>query len=152
MLAVTAYEAGQIAGQATLLLLVAAVLYRFLLQSWLAPRVARPVRAALAGAGVIAIVVFSIASGSARGDGATPGQKLDPNRAQTEMVAGCVDTGGERQRSYCECVADRVMASNGTTDADLHRLNADIRAVEEKGAPIPAVLKQSVDYCAGPTG
>ncbi len=152
MLAATAYETGRIAGQATVLLLLAAVIYRFLLQRWLAARVAPPVRMAIAGAGVIAIIVFSVAGGSARGDGATSGQKLDPNRAHTEMVAGCVDTGGEQQRSYCECVADRVLTSNGTSEADLERLNAEIRAVEEKGAPIPAVLKQSAEACAGPTG
>ena len=68
------------------------------------------------------------------------------------MVAGCVDTGGEQQRSYCECFADQVMASNGTSDADLERLNAEMRTVEEKGTPVPAVLQQSAEACAGPTG
>jgi len=151
MLAATAYQAGQIAGQATVMLLLAAVIYRFLLQRWLAARVAPPVRMAIAGAGVIAIVVFSVAGGSAPGDGAASGQELDPNRAHAEMVAGCVDTGGEQQRSYCECFADQVMTRTGSSDADLERLNAEMRTVDEKGA-VPAVIQKSAEACAGPTG
>ena len=77
MLAATAYETGRIAGQVTLLLVLLLAVYRFMLQSWLAPRVAPAVRMAIAGVGVIAIIVFSVDGGSARGDGAS-GQKLDP--------------------------------------------------------------------------
>ena len=77
------------------------------------------------------------------------GPEARPEPRAREMVAGCVNTGGEQQRSYYECLADRVMASNGTSDEDLQRLSSEMRAVDEKGAPVPAVVKQSVDYCAG---
>ena len=89
MLAATAYETGRIAGQATLLLLRRRRPLPLPAPPWLAPRVARPVRVAIAGAGVIAVVVFGLAGRlGARG---RCRQKLDPNRARADMVAGCVE-------------------------------------------------------------
>jgi hypothetical protein len=137
--AATAYENGRTAGQVTVFLLIGAVLYRFLLRPFLMTRVTRPVRGAIAGVGIVAIVLLGVAGSSASGE-------ADGDRARAEMLAGCVDTGGEQQRSYCVCVVDEAMKRNGTTREDLARLNAQLEKVEE-GGPVPAVMTDAIQLC-----
>ena len=97
MLAATAYEAGRIAGQATRPAPASPPSSTASCSSAGSRRGSRRPSAWPSPAPAsIAIVVFSVAGGSARGDEADSAQKLDPNRAHAEMVAGCVNTGGEQ--------------------------------------------------------
>jgi hypothetical protein len=137
--AASAYENGRTAGQVFIFLLIAAVLYRFLLRDWLTRRVTRPVRAAIAGVGIVAVVLVGVAT--ARGD-------TDPDLVRAQMVAGCVDTAGAEARDYCKCLADEVLERNGTSREQLDALDAEMRKTQQGGPP-PAVLTAAIEACVG---
>jgi hypothetical protein len=139
--AATAYENGRVAGRVAVYLLIAAVLYRYLLLPRLSQVVTPPVRRAIAVAGILVVALVGVAT--ARGDNEDAAAK----QARTDMLAGCVDTAGEEMRSYCGCVVDEVMERNGTSREELDRLDAEIRKAED-GGQIPAVMTESIEVCA----
>jgi hypothetical protein len=135
MLAVTAYEAGRVAGQMAVLGLVVAIVAR-VLRPWLRTRFPKPARIVLGLLAAAAIFVFSLQG--VRAD--------DPAEVRAEMLAGCESTGGTA--SWCGCVIDELLARNGTQPEDLARLEGDIRAVEQDGAPLPPYYQQAGEACA----
>jgi hypothetical protein len=137
MLAVTAYEAGRVAGRMAILGLIAAIVaYAF--RGWFRATFPRNVR----------IVLAVTAAGAVFAYGMNRTDETDLKRARAEMLAGCQDTSSPEARPLCGCMVDEVLKLNGTQPGDLARLDDEVRAVEYEGAPMPAVFRQAADHCA----
>ncbi len=61
------------------------------------------------------------------------------------MIAGCKDQGAPR--SYCECVADKVLERNGRDVARLRAMEAELGRLRP-GSPPPRLLVRAAQACA----
>jgi hypothetical protein len=136
ILAATAYESGRAAGALFMVVLVAALVHRFL------------VRDRLPGArGVLAVTVVAVVAGYFAVKSET---RTDPEQVRADMVAGCQSSAGPGA-SLCGCVVDELRSRTGTSQEALDRLDEEMRTWQARGGQPPADFNASAQACKGQT-
>jgi hypothetical protein len=98
---------------------------------------------------IVAMLIVLVAMASLARGGAAP-ERAASNRtylndSRTDMIASCRDQGAPR--SYCRCLADRVLERNGRNVARLQAMEADVARLRP-GSPPPTLLASATRACA----